>query len=128
MLHELSARDVVALFSRADRLVYETPPVVEELRAWLRLDPRDPRYTEDGLNFECLDLSRLEARALALALRPRVLPFARRAFDRPPPRASSAAITRSSCSKDHQKPCGRAAGHCCACGSPSTAMATAPIR
>jgi hypothetical protein len=77
-LHELSARDVVELFSRADRHVYETPPVVEELRAWLRLDPRDPRYTEDGLNAECLDLSRLEARALALALRPRVLPLARR--------------------------------------------------
>jgi hypothetical protein len=79
-LHELAARDVVALFSRADRHVYETPPVVEELRAWLRLDPHDPRYSEDGLNAECLDLSRLEARALALALRPRVLPFARRAL------------------------------------------------
>jgi nitroreductase len=79
-LHELSARDVVELFSAADRRVYESPPVVEELRAWLRLDPRDPRYTEDGLNAECLDLSRIEARALALALRPRVLPFARRAL------------------------------------------------
>jgi nitroreductase len=79
-LHELSARTVIELFSRADRHVYETPPVVEELRAWLRLDPRDPRYTQDGLNAECLDLSRLEARALALALRPRVLSFARRAL------------------------------------------------
>jgi nitroreductase len=91
-LHELSARDVVALFSRADRHVYETPPVVEELRAWLRLDPRDPRYTEDGLNAECLDLSRLEARALALALalRPRALPFARRALT-----SASARVLRS---------------------------------
>ena len=44
-LHELSARSVVELFSRADRHVYETPPVVEELRAWLRLDPADPHYT-----------------------------------------------------------------------------------
>jgi hypothetical protein len=79
-LHELSARDVVEIFSRADRRVYESPPVVEELRTWLRLDPRDPRYTEDGLNAECLDLSRLEARTLSLALRPRVLPFARRAL------------------------------------------------
>jgi hypothetical protein len=79
-LHELSARSVVELFSRADRHVYESPPVVQELRAWLRLDPRDPRYSEDGLNAECLDLSRLEARALSLALRPRVLPFARGAL------------------------------------------------
>jgi len=79
-LHELSARSVVELFARADRHVYETPPVVEELRAWLRLDPGDPRYTEDGLNAECLDLSRIEARALSVALRPRVLPFARRAL------------------------------------------------
>ena len=79
-LHELSARSVVELFSRADRHVYKTPPVVEELRAWLRLDPADPRYVEDGLNAECLDLSRLEARALSVALRPRVLPFVRRAL------------------------------------------------
>jgi hypothetical protein len=79
-LHELSARGVVGLFSAADRHVYGSPPVVAELRAWLRLDPRDPRYTEDGLNAECLDLSRIEARALGLALRPRVLPFARRAL------------------------------------------------
>lgn len=91
-LHELSARAIVELFSRADRHVYETPPVVDELRAWLRLDPRDPRYTEDGLNAECLDLSRLEARALALALRPRVLPLARRALT-----VSSAQVLR----RDH---------------------------
>jgi hypothetical protein len=79
-LHELSARSVVELFSRADRHVYKTPPVVEELRAWLRLDPADPRYVEDGLNADCLDLSRLEARALSVALRPRVLPLVRRAL------------------------------------------------
>jgi hypothetical protein len=91
-LHELSARDLVDLYTRADRHVYETPPVVEELRAWLRLDARDPRYTEDGLNAECLDLSRLEARALALALRPRVLPLARRALT-----SSSARVLR----RDH---------------------------
>jgi hypothetical protein len=71
---------VVELFSRADRHVYEMPPVVEELSAWLRLDRADPRYTEDGLKGECLNLSRLEARALSVALRPRVLPFARRAL------------------------------------------------
>jgi hypothetical protein len=79
-LHELSARELIELFTRADRHVYETPAVVEELRAWLRLDPRDPRYAEDGLNADCLDLSRLEARALGLALRPRILPLARRAL------------------------------------------------
>jgi hypothetical protein len=79
-LHELPARALIGLFARADRHAYATPPVVDELRAWLRLDRSDPRYEQDGLTYECLDLSPLEARALALLLRPRVLPLARRAL------------------------------------------------
>ncbi len=71
-LHELGARDVVELFTAADRWMYEAPPVVEELRSWLRLSRRDPNYERDGLTYECLALSRLEARAFGLLLRPRV--------------------------------------------------------
>ncbi|MDX6490866.1 MAG: hypothetical protein QOD43_1111, partial [Gaiellaceae bacterium] len=71
-LHEVGARDVVELFTSADRSMYETPPVVEELRSWLRLSKRDPRYEQDGLSYECLALSRLEALALGFLLRKRV--------------------------------------------------------
>src|SRR5207253_8838561 len=76
-LHELPAAAVVELFARADRRVYESPAVVAELRAWLRLDRRHAAYELDGLTYQCLDLSRLEARALRLLLRPRILPVAR---------------------------------------------------
>jgi hypothetical protein len=77
-LHELGARSVVELFTAADRWMYETPPVVDELRSWLRLSKRDPRYERDGLTYECLALSRLEARAVALLLRPRAYRLVRR--------------------------------------------------
>jgi hypothetical protein len=74
-LHELGARDVVELFAAADRSMYETPPVIDELRSWLRLSKRDPRYERDGLTYECLALSRVEALVLGLFLRPRVYRF-----------------------------------------------------
>jgi len=77
-LHELVTHDVVDVFTVADRSVYETPPVVEELRSWLRLSKQDPRYDCDGLSYECLALSRVEAEAFGLALRPRVYPLVRR--------------------------------------------------
>jgi nitroreductase len=76
-LHELSAREVVDLFVAADRHLYETPPVVDELRSWLRLSKRDPRYDQDGLSYECLDLSRVEAAAVSFLLRPSVYPAVR---------------------------------------------------
>jgi hypothetical protein len=77
-LYELAARAVADLFTVADRRMYETPHVVRELRAWLRLSKRDPRYERDGLSYECLAVSRLEAGAFGLALRPRVYPLVRR--------------------------------------------------
>lgn len=92
-LHELREGDVADLLAAADRHLYATRPVVDELRAWLRLDPREQRYHEDGLNAECLALSRVEARVLALALRPRVLPLAR-----PLLRASSRRVLRGGAS------------------------------
>jgi len=69
-LHELPARDVWPLFAAADRQMYESEPTVSELRRWLRLSKRHPDYYRDGLAYECLDLSRLEATALAVLLRP----------------------------------------------------------
>jgi hypothetical protein len=77
-LHELPTRDLVELAAVADRHLYESPDVVEELRSWLRLSPRHPRYEQDGLSYECLDLSRVEAAAAAIALRPPVYKLVRR--------------------------------------------------
>jgi hypothetical protein len=77
-LHELATSDVVDLFTTADRHFYESPAVVAELRSWLRLSKRDPRYTQDGLTYECLALSWVEARGLALLLRPGVYRLVRR--------------------------------------------------
>jgi len=76
-LHELGARDVVDLFAAADRSMYEAPLVVDELRSWLRLSMRDPHYEQDGLTYECLALSRVEALALGFLLRKRVYRFVR---------------------------------------------------
>ena len=76
-LHELAAREIAPLFTAADRHLFETPPVVRELRSWLRLTKRDPNYERDGLSYECLALSRLEAALFALALRPGVFPIVR---------------------------------------------------
>lgn len=67
-LHELSTRDIADLYAAGDRALYDDPRLVEELRSWLRLDPRDSR--RDGLAADCLGLSRLEARALGALLRP----------------------------------------------------------
>jgi hypothetical protein len=69
-LHELATRDLVELVEEADTYLYGSPEVVAELRAWLRLSRREPRYELDGLSYECLDLSRLEAAAVGLLLRP----------------------------------------------------------
>ena len=57
--------------------MYETPLVVDELRSWIRLNKRDPRYEQDGLTYECLALSRVEAIALGFLLRKRIYPFVR---------------------------------------------------
>jgi hypothetical protein len=69
-LHELATRDLVELVEEADSHLYGSPEIVAELRAWLRLSRREPRYELDGLSYECLDLSRLEAAAVGLLLRP----------------------------------------------------------
>jgi len=76
-LHDLAARDIAELAAAGDRHLYDSPPVVAELRRWLRLSRRDPRYEQDGLSYECLDLSRGQAAAVAVLLHPRVYPAVR---------------------------------------------------
>ncbi|MEU7608159.1 hypothetical protein [Micromonospora sp. NPDC049204] len=62
-------RDLVADLAVADRWMFGTPAVAVELRDWLRLSPRHPRYHLDGLTDRALNLSRTEARVLSAALR-----------------------------------------------------------
>jgi len=76
-LHELAARDVADLYVAGDRHLYDSSPVVEELRSWLRLSRRHPRYEQDGLSYECLVLRRPEAAILGVLLRPHVYPLVR---------------------------------------------------
>jgi hypothetical protein len=59
------ARDLVV----ADRWMFGTAAPARELREWLRLDPADPRYRQDGLTDRALGLKRFEARVLSAALR-----------------------------------------------------------
>ena len=53
----------------ADRWLFGTEITARELRDWLRLHPRHPRYALDGLTDRALALSRIEARLLGAALR-----------------------------------------------------------
>ncbi|WP_306206454.1 hypothetical protein [Actinoplanes sp. RD1] len=59
------ARDLAA----ADRWLFGTAAPARELREWLRLNPADPRYHQDGLTDRALGLNRFEARVLGGALR-----------------------------------------------------------
>jgi hypothetical protein len=60
--------DPTGLVAIADRWLYAEPALVRELRGWLRLSPRHPRYTMDGLTDRCLLLSGPEAVGLRAAL------------------------------------------------------------
>ena len=77
-LHEVATRNLVDLVRTADRHLYESPEVVAELRTWLRLSRRHPRYEQDGLSYDCLALGRLEATAADVLLHPAIYPLVRR--------------------------------------------------
>ena len=62
-------RDLAPDLGVADRWMFGTPAVAVELRDWLRLSPRHPRYHLDGLTDRALALSRPEAWTLSAALR-----------------------------------------------------------
>ncbi|GIM91873.1 hypothetical protein [Paractinoplanes toevensis] len=76
-LRHLPGRELAAMLSAADRRMFGTPAVARELRQWLRLSPRHPRYEMDGLTDRALGLGRIEAAGLAAALSPTAYAIAR---------------------------------------------------
>ncbi|GAA4083491.1 hypothetical protein [Actinomadura miaoliensis] len=74
----LPCRRLAGLLYDADRHMFGDPAVTRELRAWLRLSPRDPRYDRDGLTDRALRLGRAEALGLRAVLSPRAYPLLRR--------------------------------------------------
>jgi len=77
-LRQVPARDLVGPLAEADRWMFGTPAVVSELRAWMRLSPKHPRYHLDGLTGRAMALSRVEAAGLAAMISPRTYPLTRR--------------------------------------------------
>ncbi|MEV4512313.1 hypothetical protein AB0K00_25525 [Dactylosporangium sp. NPDC049525] len=77
-LRQVPTRDLVAPLAQADRWMFGTPEVVSELRAWMRLSPKHPRYHLDGLTDRAMALSRVEATGLAAMLGPRAYAVTRR--------------------------------------------------
>ncbi|GAB3193205.1 hypothetical protein [Nesterenkonia suensis] len=67
--HILDALDADPLERRAGRHLASSPALVAELLDWLRLDPADPRWHEDGLSAECLQLPPAMRRILHHGLR-----------------------------------------------------------
>lgn len=77
-VRQLPCRQLSSLLRAADLHMFGTPSVARELRRWLRLTPRDPRYEQDGLAYQALGMSRPEALALATVLARPVYPALRR--------------------------------------------------
>lgn len=63
---------VATLHDRASMHFESNPAYHRELWSWLRLSPSHPGWSRDGLNADCLALSRAERAGARLALRPRV--------------------------------------------------------
>lgn len=67
-VHVLDTRQVAKLMVDADRHMFSSVPITNELRHWLRLTPKHPSYARDGLSDRALALSRGEALCLRAAL------------------------------------------------------------
>ena len=67
-VRQLPCRHLIQPLLAADRHMFGTPPITRELRLWLRLTPRDPRYAQDGLTYRALGMTRPQAVALAMVL------------------------------------------------------------
>ncbi|MEV4138417.1 hypothetical protein AB0J72_40385 [Dactylosporangium sp. NPDC049742] len=77
-LRQLPSRSLVKPLAAADRWMFGTPAVVAELREWMRLSPKHPRYGLDGLTDRAMALSRVEASGLAAMIGPRAYRVTRR--------------------------------------------------
>ncbi|WP_157252198.1 nitroreductase [Nonomuraea typhae] len=67
-LRRVPSRELAVLLHAADVHQFADPEVTAELRDWLRLTPRHPRYRMDGLTDKALALSGMEALGLRAAL------------------------------------------------------------
>ncbi|MEU0572747.1 hypothetical protein ABZ297_46090, partial [Nonomuraea sp. NPDC005983] len=67
-VRRLPCRDLAGLLHAADLSQFRDPDVTRELRDWLRLTPRHPRYRLDGLTDQALALSGTKAFGLRASL------------------------------------------------------------
>lgn len=77
-LRQVPARQLVDPLAAADTWMFGTPAVVDELRSWMRLSPKHPRYDLDGLTDRAMAMSRVEAVGLAAMISPRAYRVTRR--------------------------------------------------
>ena len=78
-LRHIPSRELIATLVAADRHMWADAEVIAELRSWLRLSRRHPGYTRDGLTYEALAMSGVEAGALRVLASPPVYQALRRA-------------------------------------------------
>ncbi len=71
-----TTRDDIELIARlndvASLRTYRNGAYRAELLSWMRLSPRHPQWTQDGLNAEAMEMSSLEAAGAGIVLKPRV--------------------------------------------------------
>lgn len=72
-------RELAARYDDASWAFVGQPPYESELYHWLRLRPSHPAWSRDGLNADCLALSKTERQVAGLVLRPPVFAWAKRA-------------------------------------------------
>ncbi len=74
-LVEIPDDEWTALLTRATRHSFADPAVFAETLTWLRFDPADPAYRQDGLSAACLRIPTAAARLAGVLNRPRLRPF-----------------------------------------------------
>lgn len=74
-LVEIPDDEWTALLTRATRHSFADPAVFAETLTWLRFDPADPAYRQDGLSAACLRLPTATARLAGALNRPRLRPL-----------------------------------------------------
>ncbi|MCY1213832.1 hypothetical protein D9M69_177720 [compost metagenome] len=68
-----STAQIASWHDAAAAAAFHDPAFARELYHWMRLSPRAAGWTRDGLSAECMALSRWEAMAASVALRPTVV-------------------------------------------------------